>query len=380
MLVAAAAFAGRVEASGASLRWMRSVDTRVTGYHLWMRRAGVPYGAPLDVGMPTAAADGSLAYVVAGLTPGQTYHFAVTAYGARGIESGLSQELALGAINPCLVDSCTSPTICEIRTAADGSSCDDGLFCNGIAVCVAGTCQNGPVPSCSDGVACTTDRCDDALARCLHVSQPGCCVVDADCVDTDHCTSAEHCVAGTCVSLAATCPATACADAFCDPQSGCGLMPTPDGVICDESCDPLDTRRVNVSADVTGAALTLRSGFESANTVDPILTGVTIEIADASGSVAYRGSVSGSLLASRSDGTKFRYTATPEDADATGGITSLLLRQRQGAWKLNLRALSPDLDGVLSQPQIAVTVRFGSTCARNPQVACTDQQDRSVCR
>lgn len=40
------------------------------------------------------------------------------------------------------------------------AECSDGQFCNGAERCVATVCQGGTPPSCSDGIACTTDWCD----------------------------------------------------------------------------------------------------------------------------------------------------------------------------------------------------------------------------
>lgn len=376
--------ATQAEASGARIRWSASTDARVAGYHVYVRGAGTPYGAPLDAGRPAPAADGSLSYSVSGLTAGQSYFFAVTAYTAASstaasLESGFSGEIGLGTTNPCLIDRCTTPTSCEIRPAADGSSCDDGLFCNGIAVCSGGVCQNGPAPNCVDGVACTNDHCDEALARCVHVSIPGCCQSDADCADSDACTGGEHCVSGTCVSLGAVCPASSCADAFCDPRSGCGLMPTPDGVSCDEFCDVLVPRRLALGAFSGGATLNLRSTFQSGSAIDPSAAGFELEIADATGAVIYKATVPPDLFETRGS-TKFRYLAKA-DAVLTGGISGIVLKQRKGAWALNVRAAAPALFDALGSPQIALTVRVGNACARDAQLACVGDSLRSArCR
>jgi len=53
-------------------------------------------------------------------------------------------------------------------TCTTDPQCDDGLYCNGVETCVAGSCQAGAVVNCSDGVACTTDSCDEAGDTCLH--------------------------------------------------------------------------------------------------------------------------------------------------------------------------------------------------------------------
>jgi hypothetical protein len=376
------ALAARAEAGGARIRWSASVDPRVTGYRVYMRQAGAVYGAPLDAGRPTAAADGSLAYVVSGLTTGKSYYFAVSAYTAAPVlESRISQEIVLGSINPCTIDRCTTPTSCDIRTAADGSSCDDGLFCNGIAVCQGGVCTNGPAPSCSDGVACTVDHCDEALARCVHVAQPGCCLTNADCVDTDPCTTAEHCAAGACVSLATICPASSCAAAFCDPQFGCGLMPTPDGVNCDEFCDVLVSRRFTIRNNLGDAAFKLRASFQPAEPLDPSGANVSLEVADMTGAMVYGGVIPGALVTSNRARTKFAYKAARGVTLLTGGISAISLKVRNGVWTLNARGAATPLIDALGQAELALTVRFDGICARDTQLSCAgDPMGSTICR
>lgn len=375
------ALAARAEAGGARIRWGASTDPRVTGYHVYVRHAGAAYGAALDAGRPAPAADGSIAYVVNGLTAGQPYYFAVTAYTATALESGLSQEAALGSTNPCAIDRCTTPTSCDIRLAADGSTCDDGLFCNGIAVCQGGVCKNGVAPSCSDGVACTADHCDDVLARCMHVAQPGCCQTDADCRDTDACTSGERCVAGTCVSVAAICPASVCAAAFCDPQSGCGLMPTPDGVSCEEFCDVLEPKRFVLRNDVTAAIFNLRATFRTNGVIDPTYTGLTFDVADATGAVVYHAAVPAARIMAKPDHTVFHVATAKDGGLATGGILAVTLKMKRGVWALIIRGSAPDLLHALGQPTLALTVGFDPTCVRNTQISCTGDPTRSAaCR
>ncbi|MBI3767683.1 MAG: fibronectin type III domain-containing protein [Deltaproteobacteria bacterium] len=374
------ALAARAEAGGARVRWMASTDPRVTGYHVYMRQAGVPYGAALDAGNPAPAADGSIAYVVNGLTAGQSYHFAVTAYTATALESSLSQEIALGSINPCTIDRCTSPISCDIHPAADGSSCDDGLFCNGIAVCQGGVCTNGPAPNCSDGVACTVDHCDDVLARCMHVAQSGCCQTDADCLDTDACTGGERCITGTCVSIAAICPASLCAAAFCDPQSGCGLMPTPDGVSCQEFCDVLVPRSFVLRNNITAAIFNLRATFHTDAVIDPTYTGLTFEVTNATGAVVYHAAVPAERITAKPDHTVFHISAK-DGGLSTGGILGVTLKAKRGVWSLIIRGSTPDLLDALGQPTLALTVGFDPACVRNTQVSCTGDPTRAAaCR
>jgi hypothetical protein len=51
--------------------------------------------------------------------------------------------------------------------AAD-EHCDDGVLCNGLERCTGGACASETLVV-EDGVACTTDRCDEPLGAILHV-------------------------------------------------------------------------------------------------------------------------------------------------------------------------------------------------------------------
>ena len=373
------ALAARAEASGARLRWTPSADLRVTGYHVYTRAAGHPYGAPVDVGRPAVQADGNMAYAVNGLNAGQTYYFVVTAYTAAPLESSFSGEIALGTTNPCIIDRCISPSACEIRAATDGSSCDDGLFCNGIAVCQGGTCHNGPAPSCDDGAACTVDHCDEALARCVHTARPACCTGDADCADNDSCTSNERCLAGSCVSAGSICPAASCTDAFCDPVGGCGLKPTPDGVTC-ESCGVLAPRRLIFSAHSLESGLHLSATFATDVTIDLARAGFTLEILGSGGTMLYSGTVPPEWFNSKRDGTRFRFLAAKDQIQTTNGITGVVLRQRHEEWSLTVRAASTDLSDALVEPPLAVTLLLGDLCMSDAQITCQSEISRAICR
>jgi len=373
------ACAARAEASSARVRWSPSTDPQVTGYRVWVRAAGSPYGSGTDVGRPATQSDGSLQYVVSGLNASQTYYFAVTAYGAPPLVSTFTRELPLGTPNPCTVDRCSTTTSCEIRAAADGSSCDDGSFCNGIAVCQAGTCQKGTPPDCDDGVPCTDDSCDDSLARCVHTGRPNCCTTSADCVDDDACTGSERCYAGSCSSAPAVCPAASCTSAFCDPVSGCGLMPTPDGISCD-ACGVLKPKNVVIGMGGGEGKLNLKATFATDAVVDPATFGMLLEIADASGNVVYSAAVSRDLFAAKPGGTKFRFLGIHDGSNTTNGITGALLKLRGGSWTLTIRANAPDLANALGQERLSATLSFGFLCMSDANLGCSIQSSRSICK
>ncbi len=58
--------------------------------------------------------------------------------------------------NPCTEDSCDSGGC--VHTPLDGTPCDDGDFCTGTEVCVAGTCESSGDP-CAAPTVCNVDRC-----------------------------------------------------------------------------------------------------------------------------------------------------------------------------------------------------------------------------
>lgn len=69
--------------------------------------------------------------------------------------------------NPCTLDTCCSDALCSLLVPLgcnhipdlDGTSCTDGLFCNGAEECQNGMCQNG-------AEACTPLGCDEAADEC----------------------------------------------------------------------------------------------------------------------------------------------------------------------------------------------------------------------
>ncbi|HEY6560553.1 MAG TPA: hypothetical protein VI072_24890, partial [Polyangiaceae bacterium] len=69
-----------------------------------------------------------------------------------------------GCQNNCTRSQCTLPI-----------QCSDGLFCNGIEVCRAGTCAAGTPPVLDDGVACTVDSCNEGADRIDHTPNDTLC-------------------------------------------------------------------------------------------------------------------------------------------------------------------------------------------------------------
>lgn len=122
------------------LRWAPSTGSAVKGYYVFVRQAKSNYGPPVDVGAPQPAADGTLSWVVTGLSPTATYFMAVSAYTGTGIESALSNELALGTPDPCALDVCSSRTQCTVSSLPDGTACGPSAAGSCGSSCQAGTC------------------------------------------------------------------------------------------------------------------------------------------------------------------------------------------------------------------------------------------------
>ena len=77
----------------------------------------------------------------------------------------------------------------------DGSTCDDGLFCNGGPdQCADGVCSGHPGSPCDDSESCTTDACDENLRDCSNLPLED----GTACDDEEICTLEDGCIDGLC--------------------------------------------------------------------------------------------------------------------------------------------------------------------------------------
>ena len=105
----------------------------------------------------------------------------------------------------CTVDTCDDTNDKCVHTPHD-TICDDGKYCDGVETCdpangAAGTgCVVGTAVNCEDGLACTTDTCNEQTDSCDHPPDNGKCDDGVYCNGTETCDPAVGCKPGTAVS------------------------------------------------------------------------------------------------------------------------------------------------------------------------------------
>ena len=121
------------------------------------------------------------------------------------------------------------------------AQCDDGLYCNGAEVCVAGVCQAGaPVVACDDGVACTVDSCDETAKTCLFTPNNALCDDGVYCNGVETCNATLGCQGGTLVNCddSNECTTDSCNEALkaCQNVAVIDNTACTNGVCCSGIC------------------------------------------------------------------------------------------------------------------------------------------------
>jgi len=147
----------------------------------------------------------------------------------NGAEICSAQQTCTSGSAPCGGQYCDeSSNSCE--ECVIDAHCDDGQFCNGTESCSgAGSCQSGTSVNCSDGIACTSDSCDEGSDSCTHTTN------NAACNNGVFCDGAETC------------------DAFLGCQSGgdpCSGFPCDEGA---DQCELPDGLRMEAFTATVGA-------------------------------------------------------------------------------------------------------------------------------
>ena len=144
--------------------------------------------------------------------------------------------------NVCTSDSCTAGVGCQSVPVADGTACDDGLFCTQTDSCQSGVCTGSGDP-CSSGVQCSNVCVEEDDSCTAPAGSP--CDLDADLCTLDLCDGSGNCdfiqdvtctAPDQCEGGAACNPLTGNCDPFADPASGTAC---DDGADCtsDDACD-----------------------------------------------------------------------------------------------------------------------------------------------
>lgn len=152
-----------------------------------------------------------------------------------------------GADEFCPGDSLTCPADADV---IDGTSCTNGVACDGAEVCMSGACSDGAA-LCEDADICTADSCAEPDGTCTNSPITDCCVGDADCDDTNVCTtdtcnvSTNMCervgVAGCCGADADCDDTNACTMDVCTVATGmCTNSATAGCCLADGDCDDSD--------------------------------------------------------------------------------------------------------------------------------------------
>ena len=124
-------------------------------------------------------------------------------------------------------ESCTSPD-------PDGSSCDDGVFCNGEDSCVGGVCQNNSGEPCPgpDGDDNCTESCDEQLDSCTAPDPDG-----APCAGDGECRLGKCALpAGSPCSDDVTCLIGYCTGGVCCSSNDCGAYRCGSDGVCLHVC------------------------------------------------------------------------------------------------------------------------------------------------
>jgi cysteine-rich repeat protein len=217
-----------------------------------------PDGAPGDIGINLAVNYGTLApdqsvsvtwYIMFGSSKAQaiaTYQ-AGTLCGNGTVDAGEQCDdgnsvngdgcSASCRVEPCYT--CTGePSVCA--PVPDGTSCDDGIFCNGSDTCSLGQCAVHVGDPCP-GTQCNT--CQETMHTCFDASSTS-CEADNNLCTIDQCNGSGSCVQVSTV----TCPddGNVCnGPETCDPATGgCVSGPLASvGTTCDDGifCDGTDT-------------------------------------------------------------------------------------------------------------------------------------------
>ncbi len=137
----------------------------------------------------------------------------------NGVEVCINGSCSSGAA-PCSGQLCSEAARGCVACLLDSDCPDDGLYCNGEEMCVSGSCAIGPTP-------CPDQLCVEATQTCVN------CILDSDCPDDGlFCNGTEECIDGQCHLDDEPCFNGEC----CDEESdSCGQCPCESAADCSDN-------------------------------------------------------------------------------------------------------------------------------------------------
>ena len=188
---------------------------------------------------------------------------------ASSSTGGCAQDCSTVPVPACYESVCNLSThSCDVKLAANGSDCDDGVFCTADEKCHNGTCEGGTPKVCETDNPCATATCDAETDACIEVGAN----------DQTHCDTANICaiyglcIGGTCYDVPKDCASLSdeCNVGTCDAGTGeCVGMPANDGNSC-VGGSLCESGKTCGGGDCTGTAIpgcTLCSGVEPDGTI-----------------------------------------------------------------------------------------------------------------
>lgn len=113
----------------------------------------------------------------------------------NGVEQCVGGTCQAGT-SPCPGQLCRESDDTCVNCLTNGD-CSDGQFCNGAETCnAAGNCQAGTAINCNDGIACTSDSCNETTDQCNNVPNHGLCDDGLFCNGAETCSTSTGCVSG----------------------------------------------------------------------------------------------------------------------------------------------------------------------------------------
>jgi hypothetical protein len=154
----------------------------------------------------------------------------------NGCEAGTAPNCNDGVA--CTTDACNEATDACTNTPANGL-CNDGEFCNGVETCDESGCLPGTAPNCNDGVTCTVDACNESIDACTNTPDNALCNDGEFCNGVETCDEENDCEAGT----APNCnDGVACTTDACNETTD-ACTNTPNNALCNdgEFCNGVET-------------------------------------------------------------------------------------------------------------------------------------------